>query len=70
MLKVSRELFALMMNKTEDKAKSHVNALAPKDGLEALRMVKCHLSKRDGQRLQSECEYFFHLVQYGVQQQV
>ena len=53
-LRVSRELFALLMNKTEDKAKSHVKMLTPQDGLEAWRMVKVSLNRRDGQRLQAE----------------
>ena len=53
-VKVSRELFAVLMNKTEDKAKSHVKILEPQDGLEAWRAVKSALNRRDGQRLQAE----------------
>ena len=56
MLKVSRELFAVMMNRTEDKAKSHVKVLTPQDGLEAWRSVRNALNRRDGQRLQAEFE--------------
>ena len=56
MLKVSRELFAVKMNKTEDKATSHVKIFTPQDGLEAWRMVRFALHRRDGQRLQAEFE--------------
>lgn len=53
-MKISRELYALLMNKTEDKAKSHVKILTPQDGLEAWRSMRMALSRRDGQRLQAE----------------
>ena len=53
-MKISRELYALLMNKTEDKAKSHVKILTPQDGLEASRSMRMALSRRDGQRLQAK----------------
>ena len=56
MLKVSRELFAVLMNRTELNAKSHVKVLTPQDGLEAWRNVKNALNRRDGQRLLAEFE--------------
>ena len=52
----SKELFSLLYKKASEKTFSHVKNLLRHEGLEALRVVKYHLNKRDGQRLNEEFE--------------
>ena len=51
---VSRELFSVLKKKTIGQARAQLKALNENEGLEALRLMRANLCRKDGQRLQCE----------------
>ena len=50
----SRELYSVLKKKTNLRAKNQVKALGENQGLEAWRLIRTNLSRKDNQRLQNE----------------
>ena len=51
---VSRELFAVLKKKTTGQARSKLKALGENEGLEAWRLIRANLCRKDGQRIQGD----------------
>ena len=53
-MNVSRELFSVLKKKTVGQARNQLKALSENEGLEAWRLIRANLCRKDGQRLQGE----------------
>ena len=53
-LTTSRELFSVLKKKTTGQARNQLKALNENEGLEAWRLIRANLCRKDGQRLQGE----------------
>ena len=53
-LTTSRELFSVLKKKTTGQARNQLKALSENEGLEAWRLIRANLCRKDGQRLQGE----------------
>ena len=54
LMNVSRELFSVLKKKTVGQARNQLKALSENEGLEAWRLIRANLCRKDGQRLQGE----------------
>ena len=59
---VSRELFSVLKKKTIGQARAQLKALSENEGLEAWRLIRTNLCRKDGQRLQNEFDTLTTLV--------
>ena len=59
---VSRELFSVFKKKTTGQARAQLKALSENEGLEAWRLIRTNLCRKDGQRLQNEFDTLTTLV--------
>ena len=60
---VSRELFSVLKKKTVGQARAQLKALNENEGLEAWRLIRANLCRKDGQRLQGEFDTLTSLQQ-------
>ena len=51
---VSRELYSVLKKKTTGQARSQLKSIGENEGLEAWRLIRANLCRKDGQRLQGE----------------
>ena len=59
---ISRELFSVLKKKTVGQARAQLKPLSENDGLEAWRLIRANLCRKDGQRLQGEFDTLTSLV--------
>ena len=64
----SRELFSVLKRKTNLRARNQLKALSENQGLEAWRLIRANLSRKDNQRLQSEFDTLTSLVKIKVEE--
>ena len=64
---LSRELYSVLKKKTGLKARSQMKTLSENEGLEAWRMIRLNLCRKDGQRLQSEFDTLTTLAKMKVE---
>ena len=64
---LSRELYSVLKKKTGLKARNQMKTLSENEGLEAWRMIRLNLCRKDGQRLQSEFDTLTTLAKMKVE---
>ena len=66
-LNVSKELFAVLKKKTIGQARNQLKALNDNEGLEAWRLIRANVCRKDGQRLQGEYGTLTYLARKNSQ---
>ena len=64
---ISRELYSVVKKKTTFRARNQLKSLSQNEGLEAWRLIRLNLSRKDGQRLQSEFDTLTSLPKMKVE---
>ena len=64
---ISRELYSVLKKKTTLRARNQLKSLSENEGLEAWRLIRLNLSRKDGQRLQSEFDTLTSLPKMKVE---